>query len=102
MLSFGSAATASLFIFPALMKRLPSFGVGSSNCGSISAMTVLGSSGGLRLIPCYRRYDAACNVRDGVSGPLRGQGPRGSRFAPHRKLCPAHKLAREEFLRLLV
>jgi hypothetical protein len=38
MLSFGSAATASLFIFPAPMIQLPSFGVGSSNCGSILAM----------------------------------------------------------------
>ena len=43
-----------------------------------------------------------CSVREGVSGLPRGQGPRGSRFAPHRTSCPAHKLAREEFLRLLV
>jgi hypothetical protein len=42
------------------------------------------------------------SVREGVSGRPREQAPRGSRFAPHRKLCPAHKLAREEFLRLLV
>src|SRR5712691_531824 len=42
------------------------------------------------------------SVREGVSGRPREQAPRGSRFAPHRKLCPAHKLGREEFLRLLV